>query len=298
VVSTEMEQLLAMGFPEHQALKALKECANADAAISFIFENSDKDDAWWLENMDDEPAPETAPGGSVPDVPLPLAGIGGGGGGAWAVEAELPAVLGSLPSVADAREDALADPAFLREALQDMAGVDAESVVRTLLPGAAVAAPSLGPAGPAPAVDAALPVADAAQAAALLDRALTERWGDFAVTLNASELTCAAADMRRLSGRRAVADPASLRHVCEALLGGAADASVAQLRDFIATESGAALAAQVLVLPDGGTGHAPAPACPGSPRRAKHVEEGEPPSPASRATGPAEQPPGGQPCFS
>jgi hypothetical protein len=53
-----MEQLVAMGFPEHQARKALRERPNADAAINYIFNNSDKDEAWWRA---DPPIPAPAP---------------------------------------------------------------------------------------------------------------------------------------------------------------------------------------------------------------------------------------------
>eukprot|EP01047_Picozoa_sp_COSAG01_P043058 COSAG01_NODE_3801_length_5684_cov_5.162936_3_plen_228_part_00 len=61
-----MEQLVAMGFPEHQARKALRERPNADAAINYIFNNSDKDEAWWrAEPPVPAPAPASAAAAAV-----------------------------------------------------------------------------------------------------------------------------------------------------------------------------------------------------------------------------------------
>ena len=42
-----MEDLLGMGFPEHQCRKALREVSSVPAAVGYITRNADKPENWW-----------------------------------------------------------------------------------------------------------------------------------------------------------------------------------------------------------------------------------------------------------
>ena len=269
-----MEQLLGMGFPEHQCKKALAEAGNVDGAVSFIFANADKPDEFWLEAPAAEPASDGADGAAGAADAAPLADPAGARPSAAALEAELPAVLGELRAVEVVASEAVKDPAVLAEMVHGAAGVDTDRVVQTITgqpPPKRFAAEG--------------PTAEEAAAGAVeyFLSALTGRWGEYVVKLEPREIVLVASDARRMARRGSVTDAGALEAKCGELAKLASRDGPQALRECLATEEGAALARDIVLL-DGGDLPAPEPASESPRPKRKEGKKSKAPEPETQGS--------------
>ena len=65
---SDMEQLLAMGFPPHKCKQAMGAAGNVDGAVSYIFANEDKPESFWQPTQSAQPAKPAEPAAAAATV--------------------------------------------------------------------------------------------------------------------------------------------------------------------------------------------------------------------------------------